>query len=145
MNIPHSNGVRQSFCTPKSTPIFVAGRPKPIGQVTGDTFTKCVAASKHFLLKPRAIAYDLQSLLDAQRAGATLAAITDIETHNVYRTPIALVLDKGIRFNRGFGNQIYLDLIYWSLNGQPSEHERNEAIKVAKQQRAGQLGLFGGS
>ncbi|MFN8493995.1 MAG: hypothetical protein U0350_40730 [Caldilineaceae bacterium] len=124
-------------------PIFVAGRPKPIGHVTGHTFTKSVAASKHFLTKPHAIALDLQSLADAQRAGATLVQITDSETHNTYSAAVTLIYDHGFRFNRGFGNQIALDLLYWSLNGQPSEHERNETIKAAKQSKAGQLDLFG--
>lgn len=128
--MPHYSRGGKYPHTPKSTPIYVAGRPKPIGQVIGNTFMKCVVASKHFLHKPRAIALDLQSLFDAQQAGATLVKITDIETRNVYTAPIALVLDKGTRFNRGYGNQIHLDLIYWT-------------IKTAKQAQAGQLALFG--
>lgn len=138
-----SQGVKYSH-TQKSTPIYVAGRPKPIGQVIDGVFVKTVAASKHFLLRPRAIALDLQSLLDAQHAGATRVAITDCETRKVYSAPVSLVFESGFRFNRGFGNQIALDLTYWRINGQESEHERNQAIQQAKQAQAGQLALFGG-
>ncbi len=143
--MPYPNGVGKYSHTQKSTPIFAAGRPKPIGQVTGNVFTKAVAASKHFLIRPRAIAFDLQSLAEAQDAGATLVQITDIETQNIYSAAVSLVYDCGFCFNRRFGNQIALDLVYWSINGQPPEHKRNEIIRTTKQQQAGQLALFGGA
>lgn len=69
--------------------------------------------------------------------------ITDCETRKVYSAPVNLVHESGFRFNRGHGTQVALGMEYWSVNGQPSEHDRNQAIQQAKQAQAGQLALFG--
>jgi len=86
------------------TRIFASG--KAIGQVKGDTFYKTISGSKHMLRTPPGIAVDLQSLLDAEQAGATRIQITDRETGTKYSTAISHVKRAGFTFDRGFGRQI---------------------------------------
>jgi hypothetical protein len=92
-------------------PIYVNGRV--IGHVVNDTFLKLIRGSKHLLRTPWAIAFDVSSLNDAQTAGASQIVVIDTETAIVYRTPLAKVMEKGRRFNRGFGDQIFLVLDQW--------------------------------
>jgi hypothetical protein len=94
------------------------------------------------LQRPPAIAFDISTLDDAQRAGATQLRICDTETGKTYCASIRLVREHGLRFNRDFGDQIALPLAYWSIDGALSEVKRNEAIQVAKREQAGQLSLF---
>lgn len=89
-----------------NTPIYAAGRI--VGYVAGATFFKRVFGSKHFLRRPRAIALDVQSIYDAQDAGATMAEITDGETGRVYRVALDVMLRDGFHFNRGWGAQVAL-------------------------------------
>lgn len=98
--------------TPQShTPIYVNGRI--VGQVSGSTFRKTIKGSRHMLRKPLAIALDVQSVHDAQRAGASHAEVIDTETGNVYRASLDKVLREGVRFDRGFGRQVFLPLDDW--------------------------------
>ena len=100
------------------TPIL---RPdgKIVGAVVGDTFRKRVQSSKHFLRKPPAIAFDVSTLLDAQRAGATWVKVTDADTGRVYRASIHAVLQDGFAVNRGFGAQVALPLSKWATDAEP--------------------------
>ena len=88
------------------TPVFVGGRI--VGHVADGAFRKRVFGSKHFLRRPRAIALDVQSIHDAQDAGATMAEITDGETGKVYRVSLDRMLRDGFHFNRGWGAQVAL-------------------------------------
>ena len=97
----------------KYTPIFVSGRI--IGKVEGKVFYKSIR-KKHYLRKPPAIAFDIESLRNAELAGATSVQVSDTDTGKIYYTPIRKIWDIGQRFNRGFGNQIYLCLSDWSSN-----------------------------
>ncbi len=109
------------------TEIFFNGRA--IGEVRGATFYKNLCASKHFLRTPPAIAFDVTTLDDAERAGARFVQVNDADTGNFYRAPMQLIRHKGFGVNRGCGAQIALALKEWSVNG---------AVK------AQQLNLFGG-
>lgn len=109
------------------TPIYVNGRA--IAKVKGDTLIKSIHGSRHMLRQPRAIAFDVDSLNQAEAAGAVLVNVTDQETGVIYRSTIAHIRDKGIRLNRGYGEQIALPLEGWTT------HKRGGGL---------QLALFGG-
>ena len=88
---------------------------KVVGKVQGDRFIKYVKASKHQLRRPPAWALDFQSLADAEWLGARTVEIIDTEIDLTYTASTARVLDKGFRFNRGFGEQIALPLHLWTV------------------------------
>jgi hypothetical protein len=90
---------------------------KIVGKVVENEFVKKVHSVKHFLHKPPAIAFDVGSLEQAQKLGATQVKIIDLDSGIVYKVTIELILEKGFRFNRGYGNQIGLTLNYWQLEG----------------------------
>lgn len=94
------------------TPIYAGGRV--VGQVVGGVFRKAVKASVHFLRRPPAIAFDLDSLRAAERAGAVRVEVTDTETGKVYRALLAEVLERGFSLNRGHGAQVALVLGMWN-------------------------------
>lgn len=90
-----------------------------VGEVRGDTFYKRLRASAHFLNVPPAIAFDVSSLNDAERAGARFVQITDAESGRVYRQSIAAIRAKGFRVARGHGEQVALALNEWAREGEP--------------------------
>jgi hypothetical protein len=90
---------------------------KVVGKVIGDEFVKSVRSKRHFLEKPPAIAFDVESLDQARALGATRVKIIDLDTGTVYRVTIELIYSKGFHFNRGHGDQIGLTLNYWQLEG----------------------------
>jgi hypothetical protein len=92
-----------------------AGR-KVIGQVRGDTFYKTIK-NKHILKVPPAIANDINALEDAMRAGANNVCITNKDSGITYTTTMVQILNKGVKFNRGFGEQIFLPLGEWQQQG----------------------------
>jgi hypothetical protein len=96
-------------------PIYCNGRA--IGKVTGRTFVKVITGSKHFLRKPTAIAFDRSTLADARKAGATVVAVTDRETAKVYRATIDDIEAHGVPVNRGYGDQLALCVLRFSING----------------------------
>ena len=85
-----------------------------VGEVVGDEFVKKVHSKRHFLRKPPAIAFDIESIETAKSLGATSVKIVDLDTGIIYQVTISLLLQQGFLFNRGFGNQIGLPLKYWS-------------------------------
>jgi len=93
------------------TPIRVG--TKVIGQVIGDAFIKRVRASRHFLTTPPAIALDIGSLTQAERAGAVWVQIIEIESGTTYRATIRQIREQGVEFDRGYGRQVYLPLNSW--------------------------------
>ena len=95
--------------------IYVRGRSKPVGKVVGDVFRKWVSSKRHFLRQPPAIAFDVSSLTDAKRFGATTVEVRDSDSMNIYRASIETVLRDGMRFDRGYGKQIALALGRWSM------------------------------
>ena len=119
---------------PKTTPIYVRGRDRPIGYVEGGVFRKSISGSKHILRSPRAIAFDRSTLRDAERDGAVWVEVTDDETRTVYTARIADIWTHGFAVNRGYGDQIALALQRFSVNGRPvaTVWESNEAIKAAQ-------------
>ncbi len=96
------------------TPIRVGNRV--IGYVRGDTYFKEVNGALHFMTTPAGIANDISALQDAKAAGASWINIKDKKTGRVYIATIEMIFDKGIRFNRGWGNQINLLFQYWTTS-----------------------------
>jgi len=89
------------------TRIFAMGRP--VGYVKDGIFHKTIKPN-HYLRKPPAIAFDVQSLKDAERAGATWVHVRDAKTGVIYKASIAHIWRAGFRFNRGWGDQTGLPL-----------------------------------
>ncbi len=86
-----------------------------VGTVEDGVFFKRIHGSRHFLRKPKAISFDTDTIKQAQAAGAQHVEILDLEDGKLYRATILLILEKGIRLNRGFGDQIALPLSYWNV------------------------------
>lgn len=113
------------------------GRPvrradgRVIGQVRNAVFCKAVCASRHFLHTPPAIAFDLESLVEAGQAGAEVVRVEDIETGRVYAATMGQVRRRGFIIDRGHGVQLAVPLSIWSVTGS----DRGRAL---------QLGLFAG-
>jgi len=95
-----------------STPIYAGG--KVVGRVENKTFCKTIIGSKHLLRIPPAIAFDVTSLEAAESAGAQMVWVKDVETASVYETTISKIKEKGIRLNRGYGDQVALPLKNWN-------------------------------
>lgn len=111
--------------------IPIRANSKIIGYVERETFYKNLVASKHFLRVPRAIAFDVSSLNDAERAGARFVEIRDAETSRVYRASIATIRAKGFRVARGFGEQIALAIELWNRDAEPLATQLNFLERVA--------------
>lgn len=90
-----------------------------VGMVKGGVFRKSIIGSRHLLKVPPAIAFDTSTLLDAQRAGAMWAEVTDTETSKVYRASVHMILRYGFTLNRGHGAQVALELDRWTRDGEP--------------------------
>jgi len=81
----------------------------------GQTLRKRVRASVHMLRRPPGWAVD-QSILEGAKAdGAKLVEVTDTETRKVYVASLEAFDQHGLRFNRGFGDQIALPLAHWRV------------------------------
>jgi hypothetical protein len=89
---------------------------KVIGRVRGDTFYKTIK-NKHMLKVPPAIANDISALEDAANAGANFVCITNKDSGIIYTTSIGRIFRKGVKFNRGFGEQIFLPIGEWQKQG----------------------------
>ena len=124
-------------------PIYLRGASRPVGQVTGAVFEKSIAGSKHLLHRPQALAFDLSTLDDAERAGAEFVAVRDSETGTVYRQRIDTIRRYGFMVTRGFGRQIALPLTAYSINGQAPELPPGTAV-TNQARKDTQLNLFGG-
>ena len=127
--------------------IFISGRY--VGKVDGDTFKKFITGSKHILRTPRAIALSVESLTQAEQAGAREIAITDTESGLVYRASFAHFRRYSFELQRGgFEPQRALTLNRWNVTGgkTPEYHavETPRAAEVRPAPAVQQLSLFGG-
>jgi hypothetical protein len=100
---------------------------RTVGQVIDGVFVKDVSKHKHFLHTPEAIAYSLDALHAAERAGAEYLDVLDTDTNTHYRASLAMMWDKGEPFNRGWGDQIYLTLSHWQTSADPN-HSPTETV-----------------
>jgi hypothetical protein len=102
--------------TTKTNNTTICAGSKVIGKVQGGVFYKTIK-NKHVLRKPPAIANDIGALEDAAKAGAQRVCITNKENGITYTASMERILNKGKRFNRGFGEQIFLPLGEWQKQG----------------------------
>jgi hypothetical protein len=92
-----------------------------VGEVRGDTFYKTVSGARHFLRQPAAIAFDVQSVKDAEAAGAGYLEVLNADNGKVYRAPMGTLWAKGFRLNRGYGEQLALALGEWNRGEVPEQ------------------------
>lgn len=102
------DGIVQS----NSTPIYAGS--KVVGYVIEGTLYKTIHGSKHLLRRPPALGFDVDSLNQAELAGATRIEVTDAENGTIYRSAISHVRNQGFPLNRGFGEQIALHINDWT-------------------------------
>ena len=98
------------------TPILVG--KVCVGVVEGQVFHKNVIGSKHMLRRPPAWAFDLETLDQAEQAGARWVRVRDAETGREYEAAIAYIRAKGFDVNRGHGRQVALPLGEWKLKAE---------------------------
>jgi hypothetical protein len=107
-------------CT-TTTPAATKGEPvraadgKIIGRVIGDVFVKVCEERKHMLRTPQSWSCDITALRQAQCLGARYIEIHAKDTHKTYTAPLASFWSRGIRLDRGFGEQLALQLTYWTV------------------------------
>lgn len=94
-------------------PVYSAGRK--VGEVVDDCFVKRVSASRHFLHRPPAIAFDVIAFDSAVRLGARRIEVTDTDSGDCYEATVELVQQYGFPVNRGFGEQLALHLHQWRV------------------------------
>jgi len=100
------------------TPIRVGG--KIVGEVIDDEFCKTLCGSIHFFYKLDCWAFDIDSLKQAEKAGASTVKITDKETGIVYRAAISTIWNRGFQLpDYGYGKQIALKKRFWSKGNEP--------------------------
>lgn len=85
-----------------------------VGYVIDEEFLKSINGSRHLLRYPPAIAFDACSLQQAEQAGATIVRVVDQETGIVYKAELTHILEVGTAFDRGYGQQVYLELDGWT-------------------------------
>ncbi len=126
--------------------IIVSGRY--VGKVDGDTFKKSIKGSKHILRTPRAIALSVESLAQAEQAGAQKIEVKDKESGLVYSCTVTHFRQYAFDLQRGgYESQKALCLSSWNVSGgnAPSKSAVNvtpAAVYAAPSEI--QLSLFGG-
>lgn len=96
-----------SDCSTKK--ILVSGRI--VGEVADGLFKKNISGSRHILHSPRAIALSVESLTEAEHAGAREIQINDKETGRVYSCSVDEFREKSFPIQRGgFEPQLALPL-----------------------------------
>ncbi len=109
-----SIGAGGSFTREQHTTAQAQSQGPKHGVVRGDVWRKRVAGSKHQLRVPRpAWAVDAADLDAAERVGAVVLELTDLESGTTYRASLRTLREKGRYFNRGYGAQVALDLEHW--------------------------------
>jgi hypothetical protein len=94
-------------------PIFL--NSQIIGEVKDGIFYKTVSGKKNFLRKPPAIANNTSILEYVKELGAEEVIIRDKDTQKVYQASVELILRKGFKISRGFGEQIALPINQWTV------------------------------
>ncbi|MBI3942957.1 MAG: hypothetical protein HY326_08085 [Chloroflexi bacterium] len=122
---PDGGGNSRVFAnnTAKSAPsqiLFTSGG-RVAGEIRGDVLHKRVYGSKHQLRRPPGWAVDVAILQEAERMGARVVQVWDIETDMLYTATVADFWQKGQAIDRGFGRQVALALDHFDTykRGQP--------------------------
>lgn len=96
------------------------------GKLSGDVWTKTVRASVHQLRAPRAWALDVGDLAAAERSGARLVHIHDLERLQHYWAMLATIRRRGFRLDRKAGEQVGLTLADWKTTRREAEAHLDE-------------------
>ncbi|MCX6065490.1 MAG: hypothetical protein NT121_07015 [Chloroflexi bacterium] len=112
------------------TPVY-SSDGRVIGYVSGGTFYKNISFEKHLFKHPPAIMFDVSSLKDAEYLKAWRVEVQDRDSRDVYTAPIALIWEKPIYRNYGYGPQVGLALREWIRNGEPPASMPSKAAKPA--------------
>lgn len=86
-----------------------------VGHVTGPYFVKYIKGSVHMLRKPPAIAFDTESLAQAESLGASHLAVNDTENGVWYCLDLETARQKGFTFDRGYGEQLAVPIPAWEV------------------------------
>lgn len=106
--------------------IYVGNRR--VGSVKNGVFEKTIKENQYLKFPVRSIALDTQSLRDAEEAGASSVHVKDAKAGVTYKASIAQIWRAGTSFNRGWGDQIYLPVNSWILQGQPIQLDMFEGV-----------------
>lgn len=106
-----SGGASRDHC-------YYNSRGQVVATLDGRTLRKVVRGSVHQLRRPPGWGIDEAILEQARQDGAQIVEILDTETHRVYRASLTDFDRWGLRFNRGFGDQVVLPLSHWRIEAQ---------------------------
>lgn len=106
----------------KYTPLYIPDSPRPVAFLDGCVLRKTIQP-QHMLRRPPAIAFDWQLLRQAQKWGATKIRVEC--GSDWYEAPMSLFNEHRFDVNRGFGDQVALELGWWKKNGA-------EAVRVQR-------------
>lgn len=81
----------------------------------GFRLVRRVRGSKHLLRKPPAWSFERNILEQAHEHGVKVVEVHDLESNTTYTAPLALLWQRGIRLERGHGEQIALPLNLWHV------------------------------
>jgi hypothetical protein len=130
-NIPHRAPAHKTY---------YALNGRHAGARDGDVLRKTVQES-HIYNSPAGIAWADSVLAQAEADGCTRMRIWRPAKAATYTCTIATFRHYAVERNHaGYGRQFVLPFRYWSVNGQPSEYERDQ-VQRANDNSQLQLGL----
>lgn len=91
---------------------------KVVGVIQHGALTKHIEA-RHYLRDPKAIAFAVEAIEAAQRAGVSQIIVTDQDTGTVYSATLADFMAYSWELSRGAGPQRAMRLNRWTVNGKP--------------------------
>lgn len=104
---------------------------REVAGITGDQLHKVIRDS-HVLRRPPAIAFDAALIAEAERRGVRTVSVLNADSGRQFVVTLADFQRYGFRLNRGYGDQIALELRYWAIDGAPPEAMRQAAIAASK-------------
>ena len=102
-----------------------------VAGISGDCLHK-VIRDQHVLRRPPAIAFDAAIIAEAARRGVRTVSVLNADSGRSYAVTLADFQRYGIRFNRGWGDQLALELKYWAIDGAPPQALRQAEIAASK-------------
>lgn len=104
---------------------------REVAGITHDQLHKAIRDA-HILRRPPAIAFDATLIAEAQRRGVRTVSVLNTDSERRYSVTLADFQRYGFRFNRGWGDQIALELKYWAIDGAPPQAMRQAEITASK-------------
>jgi hypothetical protein len=87
---------------------------KKIGDIHGRIFKKVIHGSKHLLRIPPAIAIDKEAFVNINNSGVVVIQVLDVDTQVLYSISTTDFIEYHKPLDRGYGEQYYVELKYWS-------------------------------